>query len=43
MAFEKEGLARAGDFLDSIDDDKPKGERKNTKILFCSVDERESV
>lgn len=25
VAFEKEGLARAGDFLDSIDDDKPKG------------------
>jgi hypothetical protein len=41
VAFEKEGLARAGDFLDSIDDDKPKGERGDTKIPFCSVDERE--
>lgn len=25
VSLEKEGLARAGDFLDSIDDDKPKG------------------
>lgn len=26
VSMEKEGLVRAGDFLDSIDDDKPKGE-----------------
>jgi hypothetical protein len=40
VVFEKEGLARAGDFLDTIDDDKPKGKGGEAAAYNAAVGAR---